>query len=148
MGGHHHPFPSLVSAPRPTRSPGSGWIDLLVASLSGHVRCSVSPLPPLRFAALFEIPIRMPSLAGLELPRSGLRARRRKSSLPADLTLPRTWEHRICQVNPVALTAQPERKDAARRPRPSYKQLSPYLPVRAWLQIRKVAYGVERSMHA
>ena len=58
----------------------------------------------------------------------------------------------MSRVNLAALTPPPsretEQEDAGQRSSPDGKQLSLYLPVPAWRQVRKVAYEEERSIHS
>ena len=58
----------------------------------------------------------------------------------------------MSRVNLTALTPppsrQPEQEDVGQRSSPARKQLSLYLPVPAWRQVRKVAYEEERSIHS
>ena len=60
----------------------------------------------------------------------------------------------MSRVNLAALTPpptrqlEPERENVGQRPSPARKQLSLYLPVPAWRQVRKVAYEEERSIHS
>ena len=58
----------------------------------------------------------------------------------------------MSRVNLAALTPPPSRQteqgDAGQRPSLDRKQLSLYLPVPAWRQVRKVAYEEERSIHS
>ena len=58
----------------------------------------------------------------------------------------------MSRVNLAALTPppaqKPEQKDVGQRSSSARKQLSLYLPVAAWRQVRKVAYEEERSIHS
>ncbi len=58
----------------------------------------------------------------------------------------------MSRVHLAALTTPPslqaEERAASPRTSPARKQLSLYLPVPAWRQVRKVAYEEERSIHS